>query len=59
MQKMSSADLLWGYQSLKKKKKKSVSKEYFPMERLISRRTSHLSTRYLVKWKGYSAFFNS
>lgn len=30
MQKMSSADLLWGYQSLKKKKKKVSPRNIFP-----------------------------
>nr|XP_058969958.1 heterochromatin protein 1-like [Pocillopora verrucosa] len=29
------------------------------VERLISRRTSHGTVQYLVKWKGYSAFHNS
>ncbi|XP_022794721.1 uncharacterized protein LOC111333421 [Stylophora pistillata] len=58
MQKISSADLVWGHQNLKKKKT-TASKDYFPVERLVSKRTTRSTTQFLIKWKGFSAFFNS
>ena len=49
MQIASSADLLWGHNTFQKKS--LVSSDYFPVERLITKRTSHGTTLdNFIKW---------
>ncbi|RMX56646.1 hypothetical protein pdam_00002378 [Pocillopora damicornis] len=58
MHNISSADPLWDKKKCRKRKA-YVSSDYSAVERLISRRTSHGTVKYLVKWKGYNGFYNS
>ncbi|XP_028416868.1 chromobox protein homolog 5-like [Dendronephthya gigantea] len=59
MHNASSGDLLWGGSKSLKSRKRKASREFYPVERLVSKKRVRNTTEYLVKWKGYSAFQNT